>query len=159
MNVDKLLLLQEELRNLENAAAHLRFSINRTQDLLNRQDWQPEELERLESLASRFARLPDLLMQRVMRLIDDLAGTLLDRIHRAEKRGWIDDSIKLVRIRELRNLIAYEYATDKMAEIYAAVAALAPELLAIVPQVTAYAQEVEKSTPFADSHIALPNSN
>ena len=38
-------------------------------------------------------------MQRVMRLIDDLeltaTGTLLDRIHRAEKRGWVDDAIKL----------------------------------------------------------------
>jgi len=72
---------------------HLRFSIDRTQNLLNQQDWQPEELERLESLASRFARLSDLLMQRVMRLVDDLeltaTGTLLDRIHRAEKRGWV----------------------------------------------------------------------
>ena len=151
MNTDKLLLLQEELRDLENAATHLRFSISRTQELLNRQDWQPEELERLESLASRFARLSDLLMQRVMRLIDDLeltaTGTLLDRIHRAEKRGWVDDPLKLVRIRELRNLIAHEYAADKMAEIYATVAVLAPELLAVVPKVTAYAHALEKKYP------------
>lgn len=129
MNADKLLLLQEELRGLENAATHLRFSIDRTQGLLNQQDWQPEELERLESLASRFARLSDLLMQRVMRLIDDLeltaTGTLLDRIHRAEKRGWIDDAIKLVRIRELRNLIAHEYARRQV-EIYAAVELFSP---------------------------------
>jgi uncharacterized protein YutE (UPF0331/DUF86 family) len=151
MNVDKLLLLQEELLGLENAATHLRFSINRTQGLLNQQDWQPEELERLESLASRFARLSDLLMQRVMRLIDDLeltaTGTLLDRIHRAEKRGWVDDAIKLVRIRELRNLIAHEYAADKMSEIYAAVATLVPELLAVVSKVTTYAHELEKKYP------------
>ena len=152
MNVDKLLLLQEELLGMENAATHLRFSINRTQGLLNQQDWQPEELERLESLASRFARLSDLLMQRVMRLIDDLeltaTGTLLDRIHRAEKRGWVDDAIKLVRIRELRNLIAHEYAADKMSEIYAAVATLVPELLAVVSKVTTYAHELEKKYPF-----------
>ena len=44
MNADKLLLLQENLRDLENAATHLRFSINRTQDLLNQKNWQPEEL-------------------------------------------------------------------------------------------------------------------
>ncbi len=151
MNADKLLLLQEDLRDLENAAAHLGFSINRTQDLLDQPDWQPEELERLESLASRFARLSDLLIQKVMRLIDDLelttSGTLLDRIHRAEKRGWVDDSMKLVRIRELRNLIAHEYAADKMAEIYAAVAALAPELLAMVPKVAAYTHELAKKYP------------
>jgi uncharacterized protein YutE (UPF0331/DUF86 family) len=72
-------------------------------------------------------------------------GTLLDRIYRAEKRGWIDDAITLVRIRELRNLIAHEYAADKMAEIYAAIAALAPDLLAIVPKVVAYVLDLEKS--------------
>ena len=64
MNADKLLLLQENLRDLKNAAAHLGCSINRTQDLLDQPDWQPEELERLESLASRFARLSDLLIQK-----------------------------------------------------------------------------------------------
>jgi len=36
---------------------------------------------------------------------------------------------------------------DKMAEIYAAVVALAPELLAVVPKVTAYAHELEKKYP------------
>ena len=65
MNADKLLLLQEDLRDLENAATHLRFSIHRTQNLLNQQDWQPEELERLESLASRFAHLPGALAVRI----------------------------------------------------------------------------------------------
>ena len=151
MTGDKLLLLQEDLRDLESAATHLRYSISRTHDLLNRKTLQPEELERLESLASRFARLSDLLMQRVMRLVDDLeltaAGTLLDRIHRAEKRGWIDDATKLVRIRELRNLIAHEYAADKMAEIYSTVAVLAPDLLAVVPKVIAYASELENKYP------------
>ncbi len=102
-------------------------------------------------------------MHRVMRLIDDLeltaTGALLNRIHRAEKREWVDDAIKLVQIRELRNLIAHKYAADKMSEIYAVVAALAPELLALVPKVTAYAHELEKNTPFADRNIALPYSN
>jgi len=151
VNADKLLLLKDQLRDLEKAAAHLRFSVDRTAQLLDRRDWQPEELERLESLASRFARLSDLLMQRTMRLIDDLElldpGTLLDRIHRAEKRRWVDDAATLVRIRELRNLIAHEYAAEKMAEIYAAVAALSPPLLAVVPRVVAYARELERRYP------------
>jgi hypothetical protein len=151
VNADKLLLLEDELRGLEKAADHLRFSIGRTEGLLGRRDWQPEELERLESLASRFARLSDLLMQRVMRLIDDLelvgGGTLLDRIHRAEKRGWVDDAGRLVRIRELMNLIAHEYAADKMAEIYAAVGALAPELLSVVPKIIAHARELREKYP------------
>ena len=93
----------------------------------------PEELERLESLTSRFARLADLLIQRIFRLIDEIeltgTGTLLDRIYRAEKRGWVEAS-EMIKIRELRNLIAHEYANDKMPEIYAVVAAMSPALLA-----------------------------
>ena len=77
MTTDKLLLLQEEMADFQSAANHLRYS-----------------LERLEALASRFAQLSNLLTQRNMRLIDGLelapANTLLDRIYRAEKRGWID---------------------------------------------------------------------
>jgi uncharacterized protein YutE (UPF0331/DUF86 family) len=130
MMPDKLLLLREELDNLDKAASHLAFSVDRTRALIARKEWTLEELERLESLSSRFARLSDLLTQRIMRLIDDLEltpeGTLLDRIHRAEKRGWVDDASKLIQIRELRNLIAHEYAADKMVEIYHAVAAFAP---------------------------------
>jgi len=101
-----------------------------------------EELERLESLTSRFARLADLLIQRIFRLIDEIeltgSGTILDRIYRAEKRGWAN-AADLIKIRELRSLIAHEYATEKMLEIYAAVAAMSPALLAAVPKVTAYA--------------------
>lgn len=151
MMPDKLLLLREELDNLDKAASHLAFSVDRTRALIIRKEWTLEELERLESLSSRFARLSDLLTQRIMRLIDDLEltpeGTLLDRIHRAEKRGWVDDASKLIQIRELRNLIAHEYAADKMVEIYHAVAAFAPDLLALVPRVIAYAHALTQKYP------------
>lgn len=141
---DKLLLLEEEIENLRAASAHLQFSVLRTRDLIPRVQTpiSPEELERLESLASRFARLADMLIQRVMRLIDDIelspSGTVLDRIHRAEKRGWIERAEVLVRIRELRNLIAHEYAADKMTEIYTAVFQLAPELNSIAERASDY---------------------
>lgn len=135
-------LLQEELAGLQLAAAHLQYSTHRCRDLMGQQALPPEQLERLESFTSRFARLADLLIQRVFRLIDDIeligGGSLLDRIYRAEKRGWAN-AAELITIRELRNLIAHEYATEKMLEIHTAVAALAPKLLAIVPKVVAYA--------------------
>ena len=56
---DKLLLLAEECENLQSASAHVQFSIERTRELIQRvmEAISPEELERLESLASRFARL------------------------------------------------------------------------------------------------------
>ncbi|TAN53654.1 MAG: hypothetical protein EPN21_00965 [Methylococcaceae bacterium] len=148
MNTNKLLILREELNNLQQAADYLQYSMDRTHTLLEQQNWSPEELERLESLASRFARLADMVTQRVMRLIDDLEltpdGSLLDRIHRAEKRGWVDQAGQLIQIRELRNLIAHEYAADKMADIYLAIVQLAPSLLAMVPKITAYTDNLVK---------------
>ena len=89
----KIELLQEELPGLQLAAVHLAFSMERCRDLIGQDALPPEQLERLESLTSRFARLSDLLIQRVFRLVDEIEltgeGSVLDRIYRAEKRGWV----------------------------------------------------------------------
>lgn len=150
MTREKLELLQEELVDLQAAASHLGYSMERCRNLIGRKEMSLEELERLESLTSRFARLADLLTQRIFRLIDELeltgGGTLLDRIYRAEKRGWAD-APEMIKIRELRNLIAHEYANDKMPEIYTAVAAMSPALLAVVPKVITYANDVTRRYP------------
>lgn len=141
MTREKIELLEEELVGLQLATGHLAYSMERCSGLLGVEALPPEQLERLESLTSRFARLADLLMQRIFRLIDEVelmgAGTLLDRIYRAEKRGW-GEARAMIRIRELRNLIAHEYSNDKMQEIYAAVAEMSSVLLALVPKVTLY---------------------
>ena len=138
MKQEKIELLKEELVDLQLAAAHLGYSLERCHHLIGQEEITPEQLERLESLTSRFARLADLLIQRIFRLIDDVelegSGTILDRVYRAEKRGFANAS-ELIRIRELRNLIAHEYASDKMPEVYAAVATLSPILLAAIPKI------------------------
>jgi hypothetical protein len=144
-------LLLQELEGLNLAAEYLEFSLQRCQAFQgDTAQNAPEALERLESLTSRFARLADLLTQRLFRLIDDIelvgGSTLLDRIYRAEKRGWLD-ATQMIEIRELRNLIAHEYANDKMPEIFSAVAALSPHLLAIVPKVTVHAQTLIHKYP------------
>lgn len=87
----KIELLQEDLAGLQLAAGHLQYSIERCRNLIGQEALPPEQLERLESLTSRFARLADLLIQRVFRLIDEIeltsGGSILDRIYRAEKRA------------------------------------------------------------------------
>lgn len=147
MTREKIELLQEELVGSQLAAGRLGYSMERCLNLIGQEEMPPEQLERLESLTSRFARLADLLIQRIFRLIDEVeltgGGTILDRIYRAEKRDWADAS-EMIRIRELRNLIAYEYSNEKMSEIYAAVAILSPALLAIVPKVIAYADNIPR---------------
>lgn len=146
----KIELLQNELAGLQLAAQHLEYSLARCVNLIGQKDMPPEQLERLESLSSRFARLADLLVQRIFRLIDEIeltgGGTTLDRIYRAEKRDWAEASV-MIRIRELRNLIAHEYANDKMPEIYFAVTTLSPPLLAVVPKVIAYVNDIIRKYP------------
>ena len=128
---DKLALLAAEVARLRQASDHLGWSLARCAQLPPA-PWPPEALERLESMASRFARLADLLTQRVMRLADELElespGSLIDRIRRAEKRGWVDADGQLVRVRELRNLIAHEYEDEDLVALYAEVQRLAPVL-------------------------------
>lgn len=148
MNSDKLALLSEECANLESALIHLRYSLERTRGLIGNDlaGIEPERLERLESLASRFARAADMLIQRVLRLLDELEltspGSVLDRLYRAEKRGLVSDAKLLIRIRELRNLIAHEYAVEKLAEIYVAIAQLVPELDTTASATILYAQSL-----------------
>lgn len=137
----KLALLQQELPNIVLAAQHLGYSLERCAGFDAWHEPTPEQLERLESMSARFARLSDILIQRIFRLIDDIelvgSSTVLDRIYRAEKRGWAQAD-QLIKIRELRNLIAHEYATDAMPEIYAAVMTLSPSLLDTAHQIENY---------------------
>ena len=146
----KIELLQEELAGLQFAAGYLEYSMRRCSKLIGQDALPPEQLERLESLTSRFSRLAGLLIQRIFRLVDEIeltgGGSILDRIHRAEKRAWAN-AAELIRIRELRNLIAHEYATEKMREIYTAVATMTPVLLAAVPRVIEYARNTIQHYP------------
>lgn len=147
MSAARFELLQDELSGLEQAAQHLEHSRQRCLGLVRLDDLSPEQLERLESLTSRFARLADLLTQRIFRLIDDIelvgSSSTLDRIYRAEKRGWAS-AADLIKIRELRNLVAHEYAADQMNDIYSAVAALTPVLIDVIPKVTDYAAKIPR---------------
>jgi len=60
MKPEKLVLLEDALWVLEKATEHLGYSMDRVQALKDKSRWTPEELERFESLASRFSRLADL---------------------------------------------------------------------------------------------------
>ena len=139
-------MLAVETMRLEQAAQHLNWSVQRCRPLVAG-PWNAEELERWESLASRFARLADLLTQRVMRLADELdlesPGSLLDRIRRAEKRGWAESEGQLVRVRELRNMIAHDYEDEDLVQLYLEVLNLAPALLAAVLAALAWARTAE----------------
>jgi hypothetical protein len=55
MKQEKIELLQEELANLQLAAAYLGYSMERCLNLIGQAEISPKQLERLDSLTSRFA--------------------------------------------------------------------------------------------------------
>lgn len=132
--------LREQLALARKATDALRYSHDRIQASLPLPAEIPEELAvQLEALTARFARLADLLIQKLFRAQDAMLledeGTLLDRLNRAEKRGVIHSVEQWREIRELRNQIAHEYVLSDLRELFEAVIRVTPVLLETVAAV------------------------
>lgn len=136
------LLLAHELKVLADARDLLVYSFNKCSSIGIREAYEPEQLESFEACTGRFARLSDILIQKIFRLVDDLdletQGTIRDRINRAEKKELIADSDVFVEIRMVRNEIAHEYLPEAIRDIFAKVLSLTPHLLDGVKRTTAY---------------------
>ncbi|MGD9731201.1 MAG: hypothetical protein AB7U45_03390 [Desulfamplus sp.] len=126
-------ILQNDISELEKAADILRYSYSKciAIDLMDGID--QNTLESFGALTSRFARLSDMLIQKVLRIIDTIdlesSGTVRDRINRAEKKKVIENADTLVEIRVLRNEIAHEYKSETIYVIFEKVLHLTPLLL------------------------------
>lgn len=110
-----------------------------------------EQRESCEALTSRFARLCDLLMQRVFRTIDQVEladeGTMLDRLARAEKRGIIDSANEWRELRELRNQIAHDYLIESSDRVLLEAHRRSPVLIACVEKTTDYVRRKGYTNP------------
>ncbi len=106
----------------------------------------PTHLESVEAFSSRFARTVDLLVNKVLRSLDRAEllapGTLIDVVNRAEKRGLVARAADLREMKDVRNIIAHDYAGAKATEIFAYCREQKPVLDGICDQVAAYAQTV-----------------
>lgn len=138
-------LLKKELGLLDDAAKILTYSHHRCRKIGRKSEYTLEELDHLEGLTSRFARLSDILIQKIFRLIDELdldqPGTVRDRINRAEKKGLIVSTAIFVDIRDLRNDIAHEYLPSELNNMYQQVREWTPALLDSVQRVKNYCQK------------------
>ena len=134
--------LKQELTELEKARDVLSYSLGKCSKTGVHIGLSDEELESFEALTSRFARLSDILIQKIFRYFDTLdledQGTVRDRINRAEKKEIIKSAEEFIQIRLLRNEIAHEYKADTIYDIFEKVLAYTPVLLAAVDQVITY---------------------
>lgn len=136
------LLLINELNLLKDAKEVLLYSFNKCSAIGIKETYEPEELESFESFTGRFARLSDILIQKIFRLVDELdldsQGTIRDRINRAEKKKLIVSSDVFVEIRMVRNDIAHEYLPEAIHGIFEKVLSLAPHLFDSVERTITY---------------------
>ena len=92
-----------------------------------------EEWDQLEALASRYARLTDILIHRMLRSLDlyefSEPGSILDAANRSVKRGFIESVDVLREFKDLRNEIVHEYSLDNLDELYAEIYRKVPSLL------------------------------
>ena len=128
-------LLAELKVELLSCLEYLEYSYKKTKEqAINLSTNDPEELETLEALVSRFARSTDIFIAKYLRtycLKDDPAysGTLIDTILYAEKFKLIGSAKVWIEIRELRNKISHEYARKDLEDIFDQVLKLAPTVL------------------------------
>lgn len=138
-------LLQETLKNLNEANKWLQRSFLKCQSIGIKQQYTPDEFDAFENLTSRFARTCDFLINKVYRAIDKVeledSGTLIDTMNRAHKRGLINSVDEIRSIKELRNTISHEYANAKLTAIFTAVFECTALLSALVEKAQIFCKE------------------
>lgn len=139
--------LEQGLAELQQARRHLDYSFQQLAGLPESlQGVTAGQLESVEAFSSRFARTVDLLVNKVLRSLDRVElkseGTLLDVVNRAEKRGFVTRAADLREMKDVRNIIAHDYAGAKAAEIFAYCREQKTALDAICDRVVAHAGQI-----------------
>jgi len=131
-NQDKLLILNENAKSLEDAVNWLK----RSQTIctgFNIENLSPEGMDAFEGLTSRFARVCDILFNKLFRSIFYLeegeAGSWLDVILYMEKENVITSAEDARVMKELRNDIVHEYADNDLTLIFKEVLKQSPLLI------------------------------
>ena len=137
-------LLKGALDQLEASTSWLERSYTQCVSVGIKEKYAAEEYDRYENLTSRYARVADLIVHKVLRSIDAVElmepGSIIDTATRAVARGLVDSVETLRGFKDLRNDIAHEYKTDDLAELFSDVLQATPELLALARRILDYGQ-------------------
>ena len=107
-----------------------------------------DDFDKLENLTSRFARLTDLLINKMYRAIDLVElkqpGSLIDTINNAEKNHLIDSVDQARTLKDIRNEIAHEYKLEDQQHLFNEVMLESLELLKLSKKAIEHAEKYEK---------------
>jgi hypothetical protein len=137
--------LSAVILQLRQARKHLQISYQRCQKIGPQGPHSEDDLIEFEALTGRFSRVVDLLIHKLFRAIDTVelvdTGTLIDVMNRAEKRRFVEFSLELRALKDLRNEMAHEYLTEKLIRLQEEVYESIPKLFAIIENSMVYSQK------------------
>jgi len=111
------------------------------------QPFNEEDFDKLENLTSRFARVTDLLINKMYRAIDLVElkqpGSLIDTINNAEKNHLIDSVDQARTLKDIRNEIAHEYKLEDQKYLFNEVMLETAELLKLSKKAIEHATKYE----------------
>jgi uncharacterized protein with HEPN domain len=140
-------ILKENIHILQDALYWLKRSLTICGKLGLKTELSEEEFDNMETLSGRFARVSDIIQQKVFRSIDQVEledrGTLLDSINRAHKRNLINSVEEMREIRDLRNQIVHEYIKEDLQEVFKDILEFTPRLITICDNVIIYCEKYQ----------------
>ena len=145
MNQQTINILRENIYALNLSADWVKRSYDQTYLIVQKKEYSADEFDKLENLASRYARTTDMLVNKVLRSIDTVEfediGTIIDIINRAEKRGIVPSAESLRIIKDLRNNIVHEYEIAQITRFFSDIQKYTPVLLEIIENVNTYCKK------------------
>jgi uncharacterized protein YutE (UPF0331/DUF86 family) len=142
MTADIRAILRENLDGMRKSLLWLKRSYAKCTRIGAKENYTEDEFDDFENLASRYARMLDVILNKVFRSIDAIeledGGTLLDVVNRAEKRGIVDSAERVRDLKDLRNDIVHEYETDDLKSVFRQTLDATPELFDIAEKIERY---------------------
>jgi len=132
------------LKNLEDFKRNIHWLVKSLEKAkeIDISSLEEEDIEKIEVLFSRFSRSVDMLINRILRGIDLLeledAGTKLDVVIRAEKRGFVESYEELIALKDLRNELAHEYIGERFVDKLSEVLESSEKIIGIADRVMDY---------------------
>jgi len=141
-------ILKENLNALNLSLNRLMYSFEKCSNIGIKDIYTNEEFEAYEAMTARYARTTDMLINKVLRSLDAVeyidGGTVIDATYNTEKRG-IADAQELRKLKDLRNLIAHEYITEKIVRFFDKVIEFTPLLKIVIEKLNEYCLRYIKS--------------
>lgn len=145
---EPLQLLNENIKDLEDALAWLRRSFGICSEKFDLGDLSPEGMDAFEGLTSRFARVSGILFSKVFRSLvyieEGESRSWLDVLLYMEKKGVIDDAGAARVIKELRNEIVHEYSVSEITKLFGEVLKQCPTLFTYAESAIQEAEKLRK---------------